>query len=263
MKNETRKKINALLNGKKEQHQTDELIKLFLAVINEQHDETQKSFDNHSKEIVDALSKIDFKPTIEVAPPEVTVNVPEQKTPNVKVNVPKQEKPNVEVNIPDEVDVKEPKWWKQFELPENFFERMGMVFVVALNTLRDRKRPISVNVIDDKGQVIRQFGGVVAPAGGGQERTTKDPISRLNTVATTATKLPKTPASNRKSIILFNNNATKTIFLGGSNVTASGNTIGLPIQPNTFSPPFSLSEQSILFGIVATGTAQAITLEVG
>lgn len=77
-------------------------------------------------------------------------------------------------------------------------------------------------------------------------------------VLTTATPLPATPLSDRRSVIFFNNDSSKTIYVGGSSVTVAS---GMPVPPKQYAPPIDLSDRVDLYGIVSTGTAEARVLE--
>ena len=81
------------------------------------------------------------------------------------------------------------------------------------------------------------------------------------TVGTSITPLPSTPLSKRRSLILFNNHASATLYIGGSNVTASGTTTGLPVLAQSYSPAFDADARMILYGISAASSIEVIVLE--
>lgn len=81
------------------------------------------------------------------------------------------------------------------------------------------------------------------------------------TVGTTATPLPATALAKRRSIVIFNNHATITLYIGGSGVTNSGVAIGLPVLAQTYSPVIDAGPQMIIYGIAASSSVTAITLE--
>lgn len=81
------------------------------------------------------------------------------------------------------------------------------------------------------------------------------------TVTTTPTKLPLASLSRRRSLIVFNNDASATLYIGGANVSSSGVGIGLPVPAQQYSPSLDCDPSMILYGIVATGSLTAITLE--
>ena len=79
------------------------------------------------------------------------------------------------------------------------------------------------------------------------------------TVTTIATKLPATAAESRRTIIVYNNDATATLFLGGVNLTTAN---GLPIPPESYSPPFDAGVRTTLYGIVSSGSINVRVLEI-
>lgn len=72
------------------------------------------------------------------------------------------------------------------------------------------------------------------------------------TVSDTAAAVPLTPLSDRNSMIIRNESLVDSIFIGNSDVTASGSTEGWELLPNSF---FSLDiKDSIqIYAIAATG----------
>lgn len=81
--------------------------------------------------------------------------------------------------------------------------------------------------------------------------------SRNITVTTSITPLPDEVLVYRRSLIVFNN-STQTIYIGGSDVTSTN---GLPVPKNTYSPPVDAGPKLIVYGIVASGTADVRVLE--
>lgn len=76
------------------------------------------------------------------------------------------------------------------------------------------------------------------------------------TVTTTATAIPSSNATDRRSIILKNEGAV-TVYLGGSAVTSS---TGFPLEAGD-TLPLDLGNDIILYGITASGSADVRTLE--
>lgn len=81
--------------------------------------------------------------------------------------------------------------------------------------------------------------------------------------AVTVTTTPKTLPGygqlfNRRSMIIYNNSSS-TIFIGGSDVTTSN---GLPVPANSYSPAIDAGYSLVVYGVVATGTADVRVLEV-
>lgn len=85
--------------------------------------------------------------------------------------------------------------------------------------------------------------------------------SSLVSVGTTPTPLPGTALARRRSLIIFNNDSSKTVYIGGANVSASGTNTGLPVLSQTYCPAIDAGPQMILYGVVATGSANVVTLE--
>lgn len=78
-------------------------------------------------------------------------------------------------------------------------------------------------------------------------------------VGTSATALPETPLENRRSFMVFNNDASKTVYIGGSEVTAAN---GLPVLAQNYSPTIDAGEKMIVYGVASSGTAEVRVIEV-
>jgi len=74
----------------------------------------------------------------------------------------------------------------------------------------------------------------------------------------TATALPATILSNRKSMVAYNN-GTISIYLGGTGVTGAGN--GIPVGTGDFSPAIDLGT-SIIYGYGTSAGGTMIVMEV-
>lgn len=90
--------------------------------------------------------------------------------------------------------------------------------------------------------------------------------SRLVSVTTTATALNNSPETSPTdnvggSAATIYNDGTVTVYIGGSDVTTTGATKGIPINPGDSLPVEG--QNSILYGRVVTGTCDVIVLEVG
>lgn len=93
------------------------------------------------------------------------------------VKVENMPEPVTEVTIKNqvtEVGLKKPKWWKQIgitdlrEVLSDFAKKLtGATFKVDASKHKDPKEAISVKVVDDKGNIITQFGGSSVFYGGG------------------------------------------------------------------------------------------------
>lgn len=78
-------------------------------------------------------------------------------------------------------------------------------------------------------------------------------------VTTTATALPSTNLTNRRSLIIYNN-SSNTVYLGNSSVTISGSTQGLPVPANSYGPTLDAGSNMVLYGI-AGGTSSVTVME--
>lgn len=71
-----------------------------------------------------------------------------------------------------------------------------------------------------------------------------------NTVTTSLTPLPTYGVlDNRRSIIIYNNDSSTTLYLGGSDVTTSN---GMPVPPLSYSPILDAGINLIIYGIAAS-----------
>jgi hypothetical protein len=78
------------------------------------------------------------------------------------------------------------------------------------------------------------------------------PLVTTLTVSATATPIPVTNLANRRDMIIYNNNASATLYIGDSAVTTSGVHQGLPIPAKSYSPSLSLGQNIYLYGISTT-----------
>lgn len=78
------------------------------------------------------------------------------------------------------------------------------------------------------------------------------------TVTTTAQRIPTTALIGRKTMIIYNN-STSTVYVGGSNVTATN---GLPVLKQQ-SVSIDASDDIIFYIMVATSTANVRVMEIG
>lgn len=83
--------------------------------------------------------------------------------------------------------------------------------------------------------------------------------SRAVSVTDTATRLDTTTEQWGSSLVFYNN-GTATIYIGGADVTTAN---GAPVPSASWSPGFELGNLDALYGIVASGTHEARVLEQG
>lgn len=83
-------------------------------------------------------------------------------------------------------------------------------------------------------------------------------LSTAMTATGTAAALPTTPIANRRSLMIFNNDSTLTVFIGGVGLTASN---GLPVLAQTYSPSIDAGKNMILYVITSGGSVNIRVLE--
>lgn len=81
--------------------------------------------------------------------------------------------------------------------------------------------------------------------------------SRNITVTTTPTPLPDEVLAYRRSLVVYNNSSS-TLYVGGSDVSATN---GMPVPASSYSPAFDAGPRMIIYGVVATGSANVRVLE--
>lgn len=89
--------------------------------------------------------------------------------------------------------------------------------------------------------------------------------SRTVTVTTTATALNNTDPSGdliAGSAATIYNNGSVTVYVGGSDVTTSGATMGLPLLPGEIIA-IEGSNNDVAYGCVTSGTCDTVVTEVG
>lgn len=77
------------------------------------------------------------------------------------------------------------------------------------------------------------------------------------TVGTSATVLPPTSITNRRSLTIYNNSAN-TVYLGGNTVSVAGVGQGLPLLASSYSPPFDAGVNMLLYGISSSPSSVTI-----
>jgi hypothetical protein len=83
--------------------------------------------------------------------------------------------------------------------------------------------------------------------------------SNAVTVPTTAVPLPGEVLAYRRGIVIYNNDASKTLYIGGSDVTTAN---GMPVPPLSWSPPLDAGPKLIVYGITTATTINVRVLEV-
>lgn len=80
------------------------------------------------------------------------------------------------------------------------------------------------------------------------------------TVSTTLGTLPSYGVlSGRRSLQIYNNSSDTTIYIGGSDVTATN---GLPVPPLSYSPALDAGIKLIIYGVTSSGSANARVVEI-
>ncbi len=79
------------------------------------------------------------------------------------------------------------------------------------------------------------------------------------TVTASLTPLPTYGVlDNRRSLIIYNNDSSSTVYIGGSDVTASN---GYPVLAGTSSPPIDAGPLMVIYGVTSSGSVNVRILE--
>lgn len=78
------------------------------------------------------------------------------------------------------------------------------------------------------------------------------------TVTTTLTTLPSYGVLDNRRAILIYNNSSNTIYVGGSDVTATN---GMPVPASSYSPILDAGIKMIIYGIASTGSNNVRVME--
>lgn len=77
-------------------------------------------------------------------------------------------------------------------------------------------------------------------------------------VGSSATQIPASNLSQRRSMIVFNNDSSKTVFIGDENVNTED---GMPVFPKQFSPSLDVGDIVDVYAITTSGTVDVRILE--
>ncbi len=78
------------------------------------------------------------------------------------------------------------------------------------------------------------------------------------TVTSALTPLPGTALADRRSLTIYNNSASTTIYVGGANVTSA---TGIPVPAGTYGPSLDAGPRNIVYAVTAGGSADIRVLE--
>lgn len=151
----------------------------------------------------------------------------------------------------------------KFEIPKQQAASVDMQPTIdAINALGEQfnKQPVddtSVSILRKMNKTLEEF--VSRPV------MTPQPVTNISInglqgfghstaqiVGTNRTSLPAYgQLFNRRSLIIFNNSSSNTLYLGGSDVTSSN---GLPVLPNSYSPAIDAGYDLIIYGVASGGT---------
>jgi len=161
------------------------------------------------------------------------------------------------------IKIESPKQ-KEVVIPDSFTVKNMDKFEQALKDLQDMVKDLP------KKMPVVEFPDVIN-VGNFPPTKTPQPVTSINinplrgvakttavSVGGTATALPATPLTQRRALIIFNNDATNTLYLGGSDVTAA---TGIPVVAQSFSPAIDAGPRLILYGISAGATLNVRVLE--
>ena len=118
---------------------------------------------------------------------------------------------------------------------------------------------------DESNKFVNDSSGDVAVntvIGGGELRLVGMNTAILITnasVSDTATALPSSPLTNRNSLIVYNKDPVEKIYLGPSNVAASGSLEGWIVDPESY---FSvdITDDVVLYAIADAGKTVAVKI---
>lgn len=79
------------------------------------------------------------------------------------------------------------------------------------------------------------------------------------TVGTTATRLPGTSQANRRALVAYNNSASTTIYVGGSDVTTTN---GMVVPAGTATPALDIGPNVLVYAVCSSGSADVRVMEV-
>ena len=226
-----------------------------------------------NKSIEDILKKIEAKQLI-VKMPEISriggavkvLNFPEQydfnRLSSALYEI-KQSLSNIRLEVPPQREIKFP----DFKFPD-FPKTVGLSETKAiLNALKDVKEalenlpkkipqiefPRSINVGNFPPQKYPMpVSHISINSLSGEVKT------RAVTVTTALTPLPGEVLSNRRSLTIYNNSSV-TVEVGGSTFTFGE---GMPVPAGTFSPSLDAGSKMIIYGRVASGTADVRVMEI-
>ena len=141
-------------------------------------------------------------------------------------------------------------------------------FTPVIEAIQNQDKPSK----DDSTPVLRDIKKVMQAIADKPTMTTQ-PVTNINvnalqgfskttsvTVRTTLTKLPSYGVlNNRRTMIIFNNSASVTVYVGGSDVTTTN---GMPILAQSYSPAIDAGVYMIIYGVTSSSTADVRVMEV-
>lgn len=166
-----------------------------------------------------------------VVPPQREIKFPEFKFPDFPKNIGLSETKAILKALKDVKEALEnlPNKIPQMEFPNS----------VSVSNFPPQKYPMPVTHIS-----INSLSGEVK--------------TRAVTVTTALTPLPGEVLSNRRSLTIYNNSSV-TVEVGGSTFTFGE---GMPVPAGTFSPSLDAGSKMIIYGRVASGTADVRVMEI-
>lgn len=162
------------------------------------------------------------------------------------------------IKFPEQKEIKIPSMPKEIGMREAKDIKQALVDVKeSLDRLYEKEQPEFPNSVE-----VTNF----------PPQKTPQPVTHINilplnggittrsiTVDATATALPPDPAESRRSIMIFNNDASSTVFIGGSDVTPDN---GFPVTSQSFSPVIDAGVKTLLYGITSSGSIDVRVIEV-
>lgn len=156
---------------------------------------------------------------------------------------------NIKLDIPEQKDVKIPAF------PKNISMMEGKAILAALKDVSTKldalpkafpevtiPKTVSVDNFPPQKYPLPPTNFNINPLRGFVQST-------KITVGTNPTPLPTTALAFRRSIVVYNNDASNTLYIGGEFVSTAQ---GTPVPPLSYSPPFDAGVKMIVYGISTT-----------
>lgn len=117
----------------------------------------------------------------------------------------------------------------------------------------DPSRPMAVEIVSDRipRPVANPVTNISINGLGGVAKST------AITVTSSATALPTSALTDRRGVVIFNNDSSTILYIGGADVTTTN---GMPVPAQAYSPALDIGDNFTLYGI-ASGSINVRVLE--